>query len=221
MRKVLTGTKTTVHYMKTVSWILKNPYIWSLSQKIFGDDRQKMELYRSVFPNKGKVLDFGCSNGNTFPAFSDFEYTGFDNDSVMINDAKRKYKNYKNANFVLIDILKQKSHIKNFDFILFGLTGHHIDDKNLLAIFSKLSLLLKKGGKIYYFDSIRDKKKDSLLLTIILNLDQGKFIRTINKYNKIKSLLPKKLKMRKSKIYQVTGTLMPQPKYIFWELEKI
>lgn len=207
--------------MSIINIILKNPFLWTLSQKIFGDDKQKMQLYRSVFPNKGKLLDFGCSNGNTFPAFSDFNYYGFDNDGTMIDDAKSKYRKYKSAHFIKIDILKQKSKVRNFDFILFGLTGHHLDNKTLIAIFAKLSTLLKTGGKLFYFDSIRDKKNDSLLLTTILNMDQGKFIRTLGEYSKIKSLLPKKLKMRKSKIYQVTGTIMPQPKYMFWELKKI
>ncbi len=207
--------------MQIISWILQNPTLWVLSQKIFGDDKEKMKLYRSVITHRGKILDFGCSNGNTFPIFSDFEYYGYDNDKIMIRDAKNKYKKFLNAKFYVIDILKNKSPQKNFDYVLFALTGHHLDDKTLVNIFSKLASVLKKGGKILYFDSIRSPKRDSLLLKIIMNMDQGKFIRTLKEYEVIKKDLPKNLKITKNKRYQVRGTFMPQPKYLFWELKKI
>ena len=185
---------------KIVSHLLHNPVLWRVSQKVFGDDKEKMQLYRSVIKSKGKLLDFGCSNGNIFPAFTDFDYYGYDKDTVMISDAKQKYKNFKNAHFYTIDILKDKSPESNFDFILFALTGHHLDDKTLISVFFKLSKLLKMHGKIIYFDSVRVPKRDSFLLTSLLNMDQGKFIRTIDEYDIIKNKLSKILKIRKFKI---------------------
>ena len=134
---------------KIVNRLLQNPTLWKISQKIFGDDNEKMELYRSAIKHKGKLLDFGCSNGNTFPAFKDFNYYGYDNDSIMISDAKQKYKKFKNAHFYTINILKDNSTESNFDFILFALTGHHLDDGTLIKIFIKLSRLLNKTEKLF------------------------------------------------------------------------
>lgn len=191
-----------------------------LSQKIFGDDKQKMELYKSMVKDGGKLLDFGCSNGNTFPIFSDFEYYGFDTDKIMIRNAKARFKDFKNANFYTMNILNKRPPQRNFDKILFALTGHHINDKDLIKIFYKLAGILKNGGYIYYFDSIRTKQ-DSILLRLLLNMDQGKYIRDRKKYKKLIKDLPKNLKVRKSKIYQVRGTLMPQPKYIYFEIQKV
>lgn len=207
--------------MRIISSILKIPFLWEVSQKIFGDDKKKMVLYRSVIKGKGKILDFGCANGNTFPAFRNFNYYGFDTDKKMIINAKNKYHNYKNAKFFVVDILKQKSPEKCFEFVLFALTGHHMSNKKLLKVFFELSRLLNKGGRLYYFDSISMPKSDSFLLKIIMSMDQGKFIRTIKEYDRIRQLLPPNLKIKKTKYFQVTGTLMPQPKYLYWEMKKI
>lgn len=221
-KKVGNGMGLIILYMtKIIKYLLQNPSLWALSQKIFGDDKEKMKLYRSVIKHKCKILDFGCSNGNTFPVFADYDYYGYDTDPVMILNAKQKYKEFRNAHFYTLDILKDKSPKQNFDYILFALTGHHLNDNTLIKIFRKLSILLKRGGRIAYFDSIRVPKKDSLLLTVLLNMDQGKFIRTLEEYDIIKRYLPKELKVRKSKTYQINKTLMPQPKYIFWELERV
>lgn len=206
--------------MSFVEKIINIPQVWDLIQTIFGDNREKMKLYRSVIDKPGKLLDFGCANGNTFSAFSKFDYYGCDIDPIMIGSAKRKFSKYKNAHFLAVDILAEKFPTKGFNDILFGLTGHHLDDKTLLKLFTKLESLLSNKGKIHYFDSIRSPQTDPLATKLLIYLDRGKFIRHKSEYTNIKKQLTNKLKITREHIYQVTNTIFPQPKYLYWRIER-
>jgi SAM-dependent methyltransferase len=206
--------------MSIVKKIINIPQVWDLIQTIFGDNSEKMRLYRSVIGKPGKLLDFGCANGNTFPIFSQFEYYGCDIDPVMIDNAKKKFSKYKNAHFLTVDILSKKFPTNGFDNILFGLTGHHQDDETLLKLFAKLGTLLGENGKIHYFDSIRSPQTDHLATKLLIYLDRGKFIRHKSEYVNIKKKLSNKLKITREYIYQVTNTFFPQPKYLYWRIER-
>lgn len=206
--------------MNFIEKVINIPQIWDLIQAIFGDNGEKMRLYRSVIDKPGKLLDFGCANGNTFPIFSQFEYYGCDINPVMINNAKKKYSKFKNAHFSTVNILSKNFPTKGFSDILFGLTGHHLDDKTLLKLFAKLETLLSHNGKIHYFDSIRSPQTDHLATRLLIYLDRGKFIRHKSEYARIKKKLPYKLIVAREHIYQVTNTIFPQPKYLYWRIER-
>lgn len=201
--------------------ILANPLIWNISQFIFGSNSQKKELYRSLIKNKGKLLDFGCANGNTFLAFKDFDYTGLDIDSKAIDYASKHYSAYSNAKFICADILENTLKKESFDSILFAGTGHHIPNDVFFEITKSLSRLLKKGGSLYFVDMIKDKKRTSKLLSLLISLDQGKFHKDQEFYNKNLKNFSEKLKPIYSKTHIISNTLMPQPTYYIAEFKKI
>jgi SAM-dependent methyltransferase len=203
-----------------INAILKNQTIWNLSQIVLGANNQKMDLYSSVIDLKGKILDFGCANGNTFEAFKDYDYTGVDIDSSCINFANSKYENYKNARFICDDITNDNLDKESFDSILFAGTGHHINNKLLFKITKSLSRLLKKGGSLYFIDTIRDKKRKSKLLSLLISLDQGKFHRTEYIYNHILDKFAPELVPIYHKTHQMKGTFVPQPTYYVAKLTK-
>jgi len=207
--------------MKPIESILQVPFIWDLSQLIFGCDRQKRRLYRSVFLRPGRLLDFGCADGNTFTAFSDFDYYGIDINTRLIDNAARKFSSYENAHFINADILNKPFPDEHFDYVLFACTGHHLEEEMLFKIMTELTAVLKTGGTLHFFDTIRRHGKESKLLQFLIKLDQGKHMRDEERYNVIINLFSNRLSSRSKKVLRVSGTLMPQPAYYYAEFEKI
>ena len=207
--------------MKIIGKVLESPAIWALSQAIFGCDVEKRRLYRSVFRETGRLLDFGCANGNTFPAFDDFEYYGVDINTRLINDARKKYASFSNAHFINADMLDKPFKPEYFDYVLFSCTGHHLEDRVLYSIMKELDYVLKPGGKLYFFDTIIQPGKDSLFLKLMNRLDQGKFIRDESTYRNIAGSFSQHLNPRRTDVLKISGTFLPQPAYFYAEFEKI
>lgn len=207
--------------MSLIGKILDNPKIWDISQAIFGCDAQKRKLYRSVFKAKGRILDFGCADGNTFAAFSDWDYYGIDINTRLIEYARKKYSSFQNAHFVNADMLDKPFKEGYFDYVLFACTGHHLEDAKLFPIMKELAGVLKENGRMFIFDTIKRPGKDSALLKFLINLDQGKFMRNEDIYRSIINRFSDRLKPVRTEIMRIKGALMPQPTYFFAEFVKI
>lgn len=206
--------------MSLVSKVLSHPFIWRISQNVLSSDRGKRAVYRSVVRPPGKrILDFGCANGNTFPAFNDLEYCGVDLSETFIRDAQQKYAAWPNARFVHADILAGPFEPGSFDHILFACTGHHLDDGTLTKILVALSQLLAAGGAIHFFDPVRRPGRDSLLLRLIMHYDQGKHHRTEEQYRQIFSTLSEHLQLHRTDTFRFRDrSLTPQPTVFYAEL---
>ncbi|MDD5439622.1 MAG: class I SAM-dependent methyltransferase [Candidatus Omnitrophica bacterium] len=207
--------------MSIYSRLLNVPILWNLSQAVFGCDSQKKKLYRSVFSRTGRLLDFGCADGNTFLAFTDFDYYGVDINKQLIDYAAKKYHAFNNAHFVNADILSHPFEDDFFDYALFSCTGHHLPDTALFPVMEALSAVLQPGGRLHFFDTIRRPGKDSGLLKFLISIDQGKFMRDEETYMKIIHRFSRRLKVVTYKTLSITGTLMPQPDYFYAEFEKV
>lgn len=206
--------------MNIISKILDIPIIWNLSQQVFGCDAQKKRLYRSVFKKTGRVLDFGCADGNTFPAFTDFDYYGVDMNTPLIEYAAKKYKHFHNAHFINADILTKPFEPEFFDYVLFACTGHHLKDEDLYPIMTELEYVLKPGGSIHYFDTIKDPRRQSKLLDFLISMDQGKFMRNFEIYKGMINRFSDRLEPVKYNTLEIKGAFMPQPTYFYCEFVK-
>jgi len=206
--------------MGLINKILAVPSVWDLSQFIFGCNKEKGQLYRSVIKSPGKLLDFGCADGNTFPLFAGFDYYGVDTNEKLINLANKRYKKFRNAHFIKADILTKPFPEKYFDSILFAGTGHHLNEQDFYMITRVLINLLKDTGIIYFFDIIKDPLRDFKLLNFLISLDQGKFIRTENQYREIFKNMPDKLKIIKERKINFKR-LIPTPTIYYAVLRKL
>jgi len=170
--------------------LLKNianwPPLWNLLQDIVGANQWKLSMYPSVFVGKsGKLLDFACSQGNTVLAFVDFEYRGVDVDAEAIVTATERYARYPNIKFYCADILKESLPERDFDYVLFAAAGHHIPHENFKQTIDALLTYLKPGGTLHFFDLIRQPGIDGFTTRMLIRTDQGRFIRTKEKYAQI------------------------------------
>lgn len=206
--------------MSLVNAILGHPTVWTLSQKILGCDEQKLALYRSAFTGQCTMLDFGCSNGNTFAAFRDFNYYGLDIDERLIADAQKKF-SAPNAHFVCANILDRPFPDEFFDAILFAGTGHHLEHTLFPKIMQALGEMLKVDGSLHFFDTIRVPGEDSVLLRLLIHLDQGKFHRTEDRYRAMLPTISSLLRPVQMRTMRIHGTWMPQPKYFYAEMRRV
>jgi SAM-dependent methyltransferase len=200
--------------------LLEIPFIWNISQNIFGCNEEKRKLYRSVFNKPGVLLDFGCADGNTFLAFSDFKYCGIDINKKHIEYANKKYASFSNAKFVCSDILNSSLEINSFDYILFAGTGHHIHWELLYTILFRLIDLLRIGGHLYFFDTIKDPKRKSKILEWLINLDEGKYVRTKEEYSEFFKKTGN-LRIGEEKEFLIKKHIIPLPTVYFVKLEKV
>lgn len=169
-----------MHRLKT--WVINIPWVWNTFQNVVGADQWKHSIYPSVFHTKGKLLDFGCSMGNTTEAFLDFDYWGVDLDPAAIAAAQKKWRGRENIRFECVDILKGPYKSGFFDHVLFAGTGHHIEDADMPLIINALLATLRTGGELHFFDVLRQPGKDRFITRIIMNNDQGKNMRTREQY---------------------------------------
>ena len=199
---------------------LKIPFLWDISQFIFGCDGWKRKAYRAAFNDPGRLLDFGCADGNTFTAFRDFDYYGIDTDKRLIEYAQRRYTGLSNAHFICADILQRPFGPGFFDFILFACTGHHLDDETLTRILRALLDTVKVDGVIHFFDTLKGKADDPLVLRLKFRADRGRYFRTQQEYEKIMDSLRDVADRQQIKILKAHGRFTPQPDYFYARLTK-
>ena len=157
-------------------------WLWDISQKIIGADDAKQQLHLWAIQPKptDRILDLGCSTGNTSEIFKIFDYTGVDIDNQVIDFANYKFRNYPNMKFIGMNIL-DFTYNKKFDYILFGSAGHHIEENLLIQILIKLKSLLNENGFIALIDPII-KSGDGWLMKFERKIDQGNYFKTREQY---------------------------------------
>ena len=197
---------------------LNIPFVWNTLQNVVGANQWKLAMYPSVFTERhGKILDFGCSIGNTTAVFADFHYLGVDIDPIAIMAAKRRYAQYPNIKFHCADILKDKLPEQDYDYILFAASGHHIPDSNIRQTLDALLSYLKPGGTLRFFDIIRQPGKDGFTTRLLTRFDQGKFIRTQAEYEKLFSsyaVIDKKI------FESPSNWLIKQQDFVYYAIKK-
>jgi len=203
---------------KYLNSLAQNPILFEIFEKIFGADEQKQQIYRQAFKNNLKLLDFGCSTGNTTKAFLDFDYYGIDLDNGAIEYAKKRWCDYPNVKFIAEDIFNKPFKKGFFDYILFAGTGHHIEDKDFLPITKELLSLLKKDGELWFYDILKPNKSSHFLTKMLASLDRGRFIRTMRQYETIFGSI-NKIKIVEKRVIKVKDTLIPQEDYGFFRLK--
>lgn len=204
---------------KILDTIAQNIILFEVFERIFGADKQKKIIYRRAYNNDFRLLDFGCSTGNTTEAFLDFQYTGIDLDANCIRYAKKRWRGFSNVKFICADILDKPLGAKYFDYVLFAGTGHHISDEQIIPIIKELTCVLKKRGEIWFYDILKPDKHSRNFTKILAKLDRGRYIRTMLQYHKIFGKVHN-LEISESKIIKVDDTLFPQEDYGFFRLKR-
>lgn len=181
----MSGHKIIAMVRRLKTWVINIPWVWNTFQNLVGADQWKSRIYPSVLRTKGKLLDFGCSMGNTTASFLDFDYWGVDLDPDAIAAAKKRWHGHENVRFECVDILKGEYKKDFFDHVLFAGTGHHIEDADMPKIIDALLATLRPGGELHFIDVLRQPGKDRFITRLVMNNDQGKNMRTKEQYREM------------------------------------
>lgn len=158
---------------------LNIPIVWYTLQYLVGGNSFKHNMYPSVFKSKqGKLLDFGCSSGNTTSSFLAFDYWGVDTDKEAIASASRRFAKYPSVHFEYANLSLGPYKKDFFDHVLFAGTAHHLTNEEMPEIVKNLMLSLKAHGEFHFYDPIVQKDKDNFITRMVLKYDQGKNMRT-------------------------------------------
>lgn len=206
--------------MGFINRVLETPLAWNISQFVLGGNANKQKLYRSLFTLTGKLMDFGCADGNTFTAFKDFDYYGVDIDTKFIDYARNKYKDYENAHWVAADILNNPFEANTFDYILFAGTGHHIPDDKIHPILNSLINMTRKKGKLYIIDIVSKPESDTWWKKLLIRFDQGQFTRTQAKYQDMLYHFQDRITLISTSTRKMRGNFFPLPDFFIAVLEK-
>src|SRR3989338_7757770 len=168
---------------KIVSLITSNPKIYDFCQLILEGD-YSATIIKAVNPlPEEKIIDIGCGTGY-YSKFFKCNYTGIDSEKKYIYYAQKKYQDDKN--FYLADAKKTNFPAKKFDKAVLVNIIHHLDDEDLKEVLVEASRITKKETII--FDMTDDK--NTIFTPLLLALDNGKFIRSMNQQLKlIKNIL--------------------------------
>lgn len=202
-----------------VKWFINIPFLWDIAQNVIGENQWKAVMYPGVIDVKGgTLLDFGCSIGNETKAFPEYDYYGVDIDQHAIDAAKATFKDTPHVQFFCLDITKEPFKPDFFDHILFAGTGHHIPDSELAKIIDALLGQLKVGGQLHFLDHIRRPGKDGFFAKLIVKIDQGRFIRTEEDYDRYFD--PKKYTITHHELKESPNKLLKLPDFLYIRIVK-
>jgi len=152
--------------------------VWDVIQTVLGAPDFKRKLYTSVLGSeRGKLLDFGCADGNTAEACSNFEYYGIDLDERFIQSAQRRFAGTPNLRFLCADLKSRPFGGNFFDQVLFAGTAHHLTDALYTDMLRELHHCLKPAGTIHVLDPVL-QNNDGWQQRLLRRMDRGRFPRT-------------------------------------------
>jgi len=176
-----------------------NPRIYDLVQYIaHGDHSETLKkLYKMLDIKKGDVIiELGSGSGgfSKYLLNTGCQYYGIDSDKERVKIAKQKEPN---ANFLLADLT-------NFDFSTLPYSNqffcnsllHHLDDEQCKKLIKKITEI-HNDIKFVAIEPIRPYPKYSNPIgTLISNMDDGNYIRTLNSWKKLFSPWLSKLEIQ-------------------------
>lgn len=168
--------------------LLNIPFFYNLRFLVAGNQRKTKEFVKNTV-NKytcRSIIDIGCGTGDFAPLFSPKEYTGIDINNRYIEFAKGKYPSH----FICSNVVTYDFRGKKYDASIFISTLHHLSDKEIQTVFSKL---IKVTTKIIIVVDLNPET--SWLKKLLIQNDRGKFIRSTKEKEKLLSSFGKILEI--------------------------
>jgi len=178
--------------------IFRNPLVYNLCQWVLEGDYSSVIAKTVKVAEEEKVLDVGCGTGYFSPLFN-CRYVGVDLGKEYINYAKR-HENEKRK-FYLMDAKNISFPDKSFDKAILVNFIHHLNDAEVEQILKEAKRLTRK--EIFIFDM--DTKRLNFLTPLLLRLDNGKFVRSLERQL---ALVERILKIDKSFTFKAPRNLI-------------
>lgn len=150
---------------------------------IFYNKRFLKFIQEEVQPMQGlRILDVPCGTGILMNCCKPSSYVGADIDVNRVVDAGRRNTR---ENFIVSDASSLAFKNEKFDRILVSGLFHHVNDPISLEILSEFKRVLSPNGKLIVFEAIWPRNRFNLIGLVGRKLDQGKFVRHAEEYERL------------------------------------
>jgi len=172
-----------------INFLLKNPSFYRLYQKTVRGKYDEYDFFKFIFKQEKfkdiRMLDICCGDSHVLEYVNKFldDYLGIDNNEKYLRQCKERWSSF---NFLKLDLNDTQNINKLLkfkpNFIFINGAIHHLDDKTIKSI----NLFIENNFPDCYFLSVDPlKNNNSLLNTIMIKLDRGKFIRNKLQYSQL------------------------------------
>ena len=164
-----------------INFLLKNPSLYRFYQKTVRGKYDEYDFIKFIFEKKKlkniRLLDICCGDSHILEYINEYvhDYLGVDSNDKYLDQCKQRWKKFNFLHLNLNDITNMDELIKfkpNFIFINGAI--HHLDDKIVKLINSFIQI---NFSNCYFLSVDPIKNNNSLLNSLMIKLDRGKFIR--------------------------------------------
>lgn len=167
--------------------ILSFPVFYDLLQDLSGGKKARKEFihkYMLVNPND-RLLDIGCGTAQILDHIHQkMTYVGFDASKKYIKMATEKYRDRNAQFFAKLVTDSNLGDFEPFDIIIATSVLHHLDDEEVIQLFSLGKKFLKPNGRMITIDPCYLENQRNLARFIISH-DRGQNVRTTHQYQKL------------------------------------
>jgi SAM-dependent methyltransferase len=166
--------------------LLKEPWIYKLSQELLGAHRWRRKFLREMVRARSgdKVVDIGCGPAQLLEWLPSVEYVGLDANAAYIEDARKKYGN---AGIFLVGnthTLRDNPHFQHADIAMCCGVLHHLDDEDALDLIRFSHEILKPGGRFVALEAAY-LPGQGFLSRWVVSKDRGMHVRTEDAYREL------------------------------------
>jgi len=161
-----------------VSQLLEIPKFYSTFERLVSGDARTTFVQQYVRPQPGdRLLDIGCGPADILDTLPPgIDYTGFDPSERYIANAQRRFG--QRGRFYCRGIVAGRNEeLSDFDLVLACSVLHHLDDSQVIDLFSLGNAVLKSGGRLITIDGCLVPGQ-SRIASFLLGQDRGQFVRT-------------------------------------------
>jgi SAM-dependent methyltransferase len=175
--------------------VLAIPTAYRVFARLITGNGLSVHVTEHVRPRPGdRILDIGCGPGDVLKHLPDVSYLGLDSSAKYIQAAQDRYG--KRGRFIQADIRNASvDEPGSYDLVLATGVLHHLDDEVALALFRLARLALRPYGRLVTIDGCFEKSQPAVA-TLLLRLDRGKFVRTLEGYMALASQVFPQIKSR-------------------------
>ncbi|MBI5559851.1 MAG: class I SAM-dependent methyltransferase [Deltaproteobacteria bacterium] len=167
--------------IRLIDMVLSAPAVFEWQQRLCNDYSAVREEFKTHLDSSGKdILDIGCSTGacaGKVVSMDKNRYVGIDTRADYIKTASERYPR---GAFLHMDARRLDFMDNRFDVVILSGTLHHMDDGLTRECLKEARRVLKNDGAVLVAEPVFTK--GSFLSNLLLGLDRGRFIRSLEGY---------------------------------------
>jgi ubiquinone/menaquinone biosynthesis C-methylase UbiE len=190
MNQQVVQTEDTDHVASGVRQLLSSSRVFDMFLKVVGYPRAMQALAKDhiLAFSSARVVDIACGTSPILKFLpSDIEYRGYDFNAEYIARNRERFSNNPRFQFFTSRASEGLRDEDRFDIALALSALHHMNDEEANVLVTEAHRVLKSGGRFITYDPVFHAGQSSLERSI-MNMDRGRHIRTLPRYEALVSL---------------------------------